>query len=260
MDALVTAAGPMPDSLRAVCDADYKCLLPVDGVRLIDRCLGALHAADSVGRVCLVAPPALRDSLPLREGDLWVDDQGSGHANFMAGLAALADQEQILFVASDVPFVNAAGLDDLVARAPAGIGFALPIYARADVERVLPDATNKYVPFVEGDLTATSVMVVSPTLMAAHRERVETLFNARKHFARLFAMIGLGTAVRFLLAMKLGWRLLRVADLEARIARLLGFPVQALFGCDPVFNFDIDHDRDWRECLALLEHRRAAAG
>jgi hypothetical protein len=253
MDALVAAAGPTPASLAEFTTEPYKCLLAVGGRRLIDICLEALWGAERVERVCVVGPPMLRERIELRPEDLWVDDQGSGPANIMAGLAALADRDQIVFCASDVPFLTAAGIDDLIARTPPEVGFGVPIYRREEVEAKLPEAGNKYVPFQEGDLTASSVMVIGPRQMAVQRERVDTLFNARKHFLRLFAMMGPGTAIKFVLAMKFGWRVLSVPALEAKISRLMGFPVKAVFGADPAFNFDIDHDRDYAECLKLLE-------
>lgn len=259
MDALITAGGPMPASLRAVCDEPFKCLLELGGRRLIDRCLDAVRGSGAVDRICLVGPPALRESVTLGERDLWLDDAGSGHANFLNGLAALADQQQIVFCASDMPFVTDAGIADLVRRAPAECGFVVPIYRREQVEAVLPEATNRYVPFKEGDLTASSALVISPRLFAEHRDTVETLFGARKNFLRLFAMVGVGTAIRFALAVKFGLRLMSVPQLEGKIARILGFPVKGLFDCDPAFNFDIDHEHDWAEALALLEREDAQA-
>ncbi|MBI5834848.1 MAG: nucleotidyltransferase family protein [Armatimonadetes bacterium] len=252
MDALITAGGPMPDSLSSRFEQPFKCVLEFGGHRLIDTALDAAHNAARVGRVCVVGPNQIRDSLDLRPEDLFVEDRGSGPANIMAGLEALGDQQQVVFISSDLPFLTAEGLDDLVARTPADKGFVLPIYRREEVEARLPEATNKYVPLKEGDLTASSVMVMSPTLIAQHRERIEMVFGARKHFARLFGMIGPLTALRFALSMKFGWRLMNVPALEAAIARLMGFPVAAIFGCDAAFNFDIDHDRDYAECEQLL--------
>jgi NDP-sugar pyrophosphorylase family protein len=252
MDALVTAGGPMPDTLRPITDRPYKCELELGGRRIIDRCLEALHAAEHIERVCLVGPPALRDTVDLGADDLWIDERGSGTGNLMVGLEALADREQILFCASDMPFVTAAGFDDMVRRTPAGAGFVVPIYRREDIEAALPESSNKYVPFKEGALTASSSFILGPRLLAAHAERVETLFHFRKHFLRIFAMIGPGTALRFMLAMKFGWRVLSVPMLEAKISRMLGFPCRALFGCDAAFNFDIDHERDYAEAVQAL--------
>lgn len=252
MDALITAGGPMPEALAHLSQQPYKCLLEFGGHRLIDTAVTAAHDASRVDRVCVVGPEAIRASVDLRPGDLWVEDRGSGPANLLAGLEALSGADQVLFVASDVPFVTAAGLDDLVARSPADKGFVLPIFRREEVEARLPQATNKYVPLKEGDLTASSVMVMSARLIAQHRDRVEFVFGARKHFAKLFGMIGPMTAVRFALSMKFGWRIMDVPSLEAAIARLMGFPVAAIFGCDAAFNFDIDHERDYAECEQLL--------
>lgn len=252
MDAVITAAGPMPESLRAAHPHEYKCLLEVAGRTLLDRTLAAARAAQRIDRLCIVGPPDLRPRVELGADDLWVDDQGSGSANTLAGLDALADREQVVFIASDVPFLSAAGLDDLVARAPADRGFVLPVYRRAEIEAKLPQAGNKYVPFREGDLTASSVMVLSPRQIAAQRQRVEMVFDARKNFGRLFAMAGPLTSLRFAAALGLGWRVLSVPQLEATIARLLGLPVAALWGCDPAFNFDLDHDRDWAELEQML--------
>jgi hypothetical protein len=86
--------------------------------------------------------------------------------------------------------------------------------------------------------------------MQAQRERIAQAYAARKSPLRLAWMLGLGTVFRFGLSFVFGPKVLRIADLEASVSRLLGGKARALLCSDPEIATDIDRASD----LAALKN------
>lgn len=262
-DAVVTAGGRISGPLAEMTGQQIKCLIEFDGQRLIDHVLSALHDADDIGRVILVAPPEIRDQVSLRPDDCFLDDTGSGPGNILAGLKVVADQEQVLFSTSDLPFVTAEAVDQLLSHRDPQYGVQFPVMTREEVRARFPREANSYMPLRDGDMAGSSVMLLSPRHLLDREAEIAALFNARKDLLKLAQLVGFGIGLRFAVTKLLGWRVLSVDQIVARVARVAGFPVRALRGCDPVLTIDVDHERDWAEALAHLDweaEQRAQAG
>ena len=252
-DAVVTAGGRISGPLAEMTGQSIKCLIEFDGKRLIDRVLDALHGAAGVGRVVVVAPPELRELVTLGPDDQFLDDTGSGPGNFLAGLHALSDQTQVLFSTSDLPFITATAVDDLLARAEPGFGVQYPVMTREQVRQRFPREANSYMKLRNGDMTGSSVMLFEPQRVLDREAEIQALFDARKDLLKLARLVGFGIGLRFGLTKLCGWRLLSVEQVVARFSQVAGFPVRAVWGCSPELTIDVDHERDWAEALAHLE-------
>lgn len=250
MDAVVTAGGRVTGPLAEQTGQDIKCLIELDGRRLIDRVLDALHQAESVSRVTVVGPPEIKAGLDLTPDDRFCDEADSGPANFLLGLRAVGEVERVVFCTSDVPFVTGPAIDGLVSRCPEGYGVHYPIFTRQEIQARFPLEAGNYMPLADGDLSGSSAMVIEPARVLDREADIRALFEARKDFLRLAKMVGLSVGLRFLVTKKLGWRILSVDQMVKRIEKLAGFPVRVVRGCDPAISFDIDHERDWAEALA----------
>lgn len=252
MHAVVTAGGRISGPLAEQTGQSIKGLIEFGGSRLIDRVLGALHEAEAVDRVCVVGPPEIRDTLDLRADDLWRDEAETAADNLLAGLEATRGEGRVVCCTCDLPFIEAAAIDDLAARAPEA-GVVYPVFTREEVRARFPHEANSYVPLRDGDMTGSSAMVFDPAAVLDRRDEIDALFRARKDFLKLAGLMGYGFFIQLALTYKLRWRLLSVAALVRRFSRLAGFPVAVLRGCSPTLSLDIDHERDLAEALAHLE-------
>lgn len=256
---MVTAGGRIDGTpLAAVTGQSLKCLIEFNGKRLINHVLDALHASPSVSGIAVVGPPEVLEYAALENGDIWIEDTGSGAGNFLAGVRACADEPRIVFCTSDLPFLEPAAIEQLVAQCPEGFGVHYPVFTREEFHARFPTSKTSqksYMQLQDGDMTGSSVLVVEPRRMLAHEAEIDVLFNARKNFGKLLRRVGVGLALRLVLTRKLGQRLLSVERIVSRFEKVAGFPVRAVRGCDPCLGFDIDHERNWDEAnLHLAEH------
>ncbi|OAA24722.1 molybdopterin-guanine dinucleotide biosynthesis protein A [Frankia sp. EI5c] len=110
-DALVLAGG---GSRRM--GGDDKITLRVGGVRLLDRVLGAVEAAGSVGRIIAVGPPRAPapGARPLR----WTreDPPGGGPVAAIAAGLRLVAAPLVVVLAADLPFLGAVEIRGLLRR------------------------------------------------------------------------------------------------------------------------------------------------
>jgi 2-phospho-L-lactate/phosphoenolpyruvate guanylyltransferase len=87
---------------------------------LFARVIGALTESNAVSQVIVLSP-----SDPERPDATWVRDQGRGLNEELMALRALYADRNVLIVHADLPFVDAADIDDLLSAAEvAGIGIA----------------------------------------------------------------------------------------------------------------------------------------
>lgn len=249
MHAVVTAGGRISGPLAEETGQTIKCLIEFNGQRLIDHVLNALRGAEAVENVCVVGPPEIKDSLGLRDGDLWFDEADTGTANFLRAIKPFGDEEKVVFSTSDLPFLTSAAIDDLVGRCATGYGIHYPIFTREEVRVRFPYEANSYMALRDGDMTGSSVMVIEPRRVLDREAEINELFNARKDFLKLARLVGFGLGLRLGITMKTKLRLLSVDRILRRFTKVAGFPVEAVRGCDPVIGFDIDHERDWAEAL-----------
>ncbi|MBI2299127.1 MAG: hypothetical protein HYU66_09340, partial [Armatimonadetes bacterium] len=171
-------------------------------------------------------------------------------ANFLLGLRAFADDPVVLFATSDLPFIDAAAIDEVASRGVAGAGLCYPYFSKDEVRAVFPHEANSYLKLRDGDITGSSVFLLGPHHVLPREAEIRAFFEARKNIPRLVGMLGLDLALRMVLTKKLGLRVLTVAALERRFGKLAGFPVAAVRGCSPRCSLDIDHERDLAEALA----------
>lgn len=253
MNAVVMAGGRISGPLAEQTGQTIKCLIEFDGMRLVDRILGALHQAETVDRVCLVGPDEIRDGVDLAEGDLWVSDHGSGPANMLAGLHEFAGDEAALVATSDLPFVSAEAIDGMVDRCPRNVGLCYPVFTREEVHARFPHEANSYMPLQDGDLTGSSVLMMSPAVLLPKEAQIQAVFDARKNFVKLVGILGVDIALRLVGTKVFGRRWLSVDTMVRRFSTVAGFEIAVVRGCSPEISLDIDHERDLAEALAHVE-------
>lgn len=235
--AVVTAGGRVPPPFAAIIQTDVKALAPLGTRRLIDPVIDAARGA-GVSGLGVVGPPAVRAHCSYRV-DRFVDSAPSGVENIVRALRVFPDAERIVFLTSDMPFVDAAGLTSFIA-ASAGLGLTMALASAASYTDRFPAAPPHLVRLQDTAYANGSAFCIDRAAVEPLERLSGRFFSARKSLPRLAALLGVNLSLRFAL------RMLRIADIEARATRMLGTPARAIADADPGLCFDIDDVVDWR--------------
>jgi len=243
IDALVTAGARLPPELRRRFGTHIKALVPIGGATLVDRTIAAIRGVAGVSRITVVGPAEMRPRINV---DRFVDETESGEKNLLAGLAAIVG-ERTLLCASDMPFVSAGALDDLLARAPSSAAIVYPIYTRAEFDAAYPGGRSAFARLADGEFTGGSAFVIRGAVLRERTELISKAFGARKNLFALATVLGAALTLAFVRGA------VRVAQIEARASALLGGDVVALRGADPALALDCDDESDFAFAQAIYE-------
>lgn len=223
MNAVVLAGGP-PDAVSALHPtAANKAFVPIGGVTLVERTLRALRAVPRIDRIVAVAPPATHADPALALADSCRPDGSRIVESLRNGLAGFAADEPLLVVASDLPILTRAALDevlDVLAIRDLDIGYTC-------LERRHHDARFAQIPHTwarmrEGSFCGGGVSAMKPRALERLGEFLDALGAARKAPLRLAAVFGWDVVVRFAVGR------LSIADAEARASAIVRAPVGAI--------------------------------
>jgi len=235
LHAVITAGGRVDGAFAQAIGTDVKALAPLGSRCLIDT---AIDAARGIGveAIAVVGGDAVRAYCRSRV-DLIVDETPDGGENARRALRAFPGRD-MLYLTSDVPFLNADGLSDFVARSE-GLVASLPL-AGADAYERRFTGSPEHTMTLGGERFASGTVFVmrEPAI-----EKIATLagafFNARKSAWRLATLCGPILLAKYALSR------LRVADIEQRASHILGGPVRAIRDASPGLCYDVDSLEEW---------------
>jgi molybdopterin-guanine dinucleotide biosynthesis protein A len=234
VDALVLAGGRIDGPYAAAVGTTIKALADVSGAACVRRVVEALRAAPSVGAVCVVGPPELRDALP--PGVPWRAETATALENIVTGLDALSasGETQVLIQGADVPALTPEALQDLIDRTPPEAEFALPVVTRERFRKHFPGSDNLYVHLAEGAFTGGSQYLIQPEALRRNQDLLERLFRNRK------SQVGMAVTLGLPLLFGLLTRRLTIPELERQAGKLTGARCCAIPDCHPELAYDID--------------------
>ncbi len=243
MRAVITAGGRVVGAFAAALGTTVKALAPFRGSTVLERTIAAARGA-GMTRIALVGGPEVQAACGSLV-DRFIHEEESGAANQRLALRAWDEGEPLLYLTSDMPFLDARALLRFSANAPPD-ALCLPLTEFADFERRFPDAP----PFgitLAGRRVVNGGAFIIPAGAAGAVERLALrFFDARKNPLRMAGIAGTRLLVRFLA------RRLSVDDLESRAQHLLDIPARAVRGAPPELAYDID-------ALPEYEYARAHA-
>ncbi|HKW45126.1 MAG TPA: NTP transferase domain-containing protein [Candidatus Eremiobacteraceae bacterium] len=242
IDAIITAGGRLPSDVADRYGTDIKGCVRIGDESLLARTVSALRGVAAVERITLVAPEKARSEAAVDE---FIVEKTTGEENLLAALSA-ARGERTIFCASDMPFISSYVLCDLLERAPEPAVVVYPIFTRDEFERAYPGGRSSFAHLADGAWTGASALVVRAAPLLQHRGAITRAFSARKSLPALAGLFGSKLMIAYLR------RMLRVSDVEARAAGLLGGPVVAMRGADPALAFDCDDESDFVYAETLL--------
>ena len=230
------AAGRLAATEAASYPSDIKALLPFGDTTPLRAILGALRAADAIGRIIVVGPASLR-AHAAQFADAWVDERSSGEENALSGLAQVRS-ERALLSASDLPFVQAHHVADFLSRIEPGVDLAYPIYERAEFLDVFPGGRSRFARVGSRYWTGGSMCLFNTALAQRQSHLIRKGFRARKNPLALASLFGAEIVVRFVLDR------LTIADLEHRLSSVVGGKARAIRDAHPALAMDCDDAAD----------------
>ena len=222
-DAVVLAGGPVDALAQRQPGAPNKAFVEIGGKTLAARVLDALRASSSVGRIVVVAPLEVRGRADLAAADEIRPDGRRITDSLRNGLAGFDPDAAVLVVASDLPVLTVAAIDDFVARANAlGADVIYGCVERGVHVAKFPAVPHTWARMRDGTFCGGGIVAMKPRALPLLERFIERLGAARKHPIRLASLFGYDVLLRF------AFRQLSVARAEERATRILGAPVRAL--------------------------------
>lgn len=240
MHAVITAGGRVNEAFAARLGTDVKALARLGEQTFLERAVEAAHSAGAQ-RVAVVGGTEVQAHIATFV-DRCIDEAQSGAQNVHLALTAFGDGP-LLYLTSDLPFIDGAALRAFLERVPAG-AIGMPLASEAQYARRFPNAPE-HVTEIGGERIANgSVFFIPPGAAPTIDTIAQKLFNARKDLFGMARLLGPALLLKFAL------RRLRIADIEAKAAALLGVPAIAVRDAPPELCFDVDTLEDYEYALA----------
>ncbi|GAC1534062.1 MAG: nucleotidyltransferase family protein [Candidatus Velthaea sp.] len=239
MNAIVLAGGPADKVAALEPGAANKAFVRIGGITLVERVLRTLREVPRIERIIVVAPHATHGEPALALADEQRDDGVRMIESLRSGIAGFPPDQLLLIVASDLPALTRAALDEAIDEIEARD----PDIAYACLERRFHDARYPQIPHTwakmrDGSFCGGGVSAIKPRALPRLGELLGALGSARKAPLRLAAIFGWDVLVRF------AFGRLSIAAAEARASRLAGAPVAAIRCTHPEIAVNVDRVGD----------------
>jgi molybdopterin-guanine dinucleotide biosynthesis protein A len=238
--AVVTAGGRVAGAFAAAIGTEIKALAPFGAGVLIDPMLRALHGCD-IDEIAVVGEPEVAAHLRA-SGVRMIDADADGSTNVLRALDAWTGGD-LMYAASDVPFVTAAALRDFL-EASRRFALTMPLADGAAYEAAFPGAPAHVTALGSERVANGSVFYIAEAARVPLRAVAGRFFRARKSLVGMAALLGPQLLLRYLL------RRLRIADVEARARAALGVDAAAIRDAAPQLCYDIDTLDDYTDACA----------
>lgn len=257
MDCVIIAGGiPGPeDPIYAYTQGQPKALLDMHGRTMLERVVDAVQSSQYLEDVIVVGlggDMGMRFKRPV----IHLPDHGSLVSNGVAGLRWVAQHKpqtsHVFGATGDVPLLTEKMVDHLIDTCrPFDCGIYYNFITSAVMEKRFPGSARTYVKLKGLDIAGGDVGIVS-TQLAAQKELLEMLANARKHAWKIARVVGLKMLFKFL------FRQVSLQDIEAAGQRLVGLPVKVVLNPYAEVGMDVDKPHQvelLRQELAKLERK-----
>jgi molybdopterin-guanine dinucleotide biosynthesis protein A len=253
IDAVVLAGGPHDGVAALQPGAPNKAFVEIGKLTLVARVLAALRESPWVGRIVLVAPPAVRGRRDLEAADELRPDGVRITESLRNGLAGFDANGDVLIVASDLPVLTRPAVDDFIARVAAlqaDVVYGC-VEKRVHLQR-FPEVPHTWARMRDGTYCGGGIVAMKPRALPTLERFIEQLGAARKHPFKLASLFGWDMLARFAVGR------LSIAQAEARAAKILGAPVRALISHYPETAVNVDRPSDVALARRLVAERSSA--
>lgn len=236
MRAVITAGGPIDGAYAAAAGTRVKALAPVRGETMLARAVRAARGAGA-REIAVVGGEAVR-TVCERDVERVVSAAESGSENVLRALTVWPDNDTLLYMTSDLPYVESSALADFVARS--GNALTIPLTPCEAFTRRFPGAAGFGIRIGRECVVNGGAFHLPPGTAPGVCAWAQRLFDARKHPLQMARLAGIDLLVRFVL------RRLSVESLEGRARRVLGVQMRAVRDCAPELAYDADDAAAYR--------------
>ncbi|GAC1411047.1 MAG: hypothetical protein NVSMB64_20530 [Candidatus Velthaea sp.] len=242
MFAVITAGGRVDSEFAAAIGTSVKALAPLGPGRLIDSAIAAARAI-GVDGIAVVGGPEVRDHCA-RRVDRIIDAAEDGVENIRRALHAFPDAGRLVYLTSDMPFVEGAGLQAFVDRSR-GSALTMALASGDAYDAAFPAAPPHVMTLGRERIANGSAFVIDRAALEPLERVAGRFFNARKSLIRLAALLGPGLCMQFAL------KRLDITAIENRARSVLGIDARAIRDASPGLCYDIDTLSDWADAHSL---------
>lgn len=253
IDAVVLAGGPHDSVAALQAGAPNKAFVDVCGTTLVGRVLAALRESGAIGRSVVVAPPSMHGHPDLALADELRPDGVRITESLRNGLKNFAPHEDALVIASDMPVLTAAAVNDFITRVRAlDADIAYGCVEKRIHMRRFPEVPHTWAKMCDGTFCGGGIVGIKPRVLPQLERFIERLGAARKRPFRLASLFGWDMLARYALGR------LAIAQAEARAEKILGAPVRALISPFPETAVNVDRVSDVELARRLVSSASAS--
>jgi molybdopterin-guanine dinucleotide biosynthesis protein A len=253
--AIVLAGGSAGAAFQAAAGVTNRAMAEIlPGRTMLDLIVDALRGSRTTGRIVIVG------DVTLNSGGETIDIAAPGDSlvdNIFRGLEAAGarEQDRVLLVGSDIPFIDPEAVDECVGNAIAsGADFCYPIVPMAEYNRVYSRMKRTTVKAREGEFTGGNMILVRAGILTANPDAIRGAYAGRKSVTRIGKMLGWGLLLRIVVSQIAFPCLLTVPLLETAVGKVFGAGVtaKAIVVSHPSIGTDIDDPADIAIARELL--------
>lgn len=243
MNAVITAGGPIDGAYAARAGTTLKALAPIRGRTMLGRTIDALRAC-GMERIAVVGNDSVRAACEPIAPVTMVPDAGTGAGNVLGALDAWPDDDALLYLTCDMPYIDAPSLQWVLDRIEPRT-LAMPLAEHADFVRRFEGAPPFGITLGGERVVNCGVFHIPAAARTRVRKLATTMFEARKAPWKMASVAGPLVLLQFVLGRA------TIGALETRARQLLCTPVAALRHAPPELAFDADLDAEY---VYALEH------
>lgn len=242
MDCIITAGGSVPedDPLFKYTLGRPKALLEINGLTMLEYVYRALDASKHVDSIYIVGlDKADIRGLCLPSNVTVIPDQGGLVTNLSVALDVLLtnspDAYAVLLTGADIPLLTPDIVDAFIEDCqPFDCIAYYNLVTRETMEDRYPHSGRTFVKLRDNAVAGGDMALVQTRILDTNEEFWEAVVSGRKHAWRLARIVG----IRALL--KLLFRRLSIAEVEALASRIVSAPVRVIESPYPELAMDVD--------------------
>ena len=238
---VVILAGGRCPWLKEFAGTDVRCLAKINGKRMLDYIIEAIHESGRVKRILLAIDPAVMSGEELPKGVELCEAAQDLPSTADKAVSALGYKGKVLFVCDDIPFLHGAAINDFLDKCEArpGGNSYYPLIPKEVCEAAFPNAKRTYAKTKEGLFTGGNIMMMDAEVIPAALAKGREIFAKRKKPLELVKMLGLGFIFKFL------FHRLTLDDVEKRGSLVVGFDGKAIVSSFAEVGMDVDKPEDF---------------
>lgn len=253
VDAVILAGAPNDGQLKEVDQAKWEASIPIHGKPMVKYVIEALQQSALIAEIVVVGPLELKEIIPPQV--TLVEAADSLPANVFKALDVLKQENKVLLVTSDIPFVHSEAIDDFIVRCTELDGDVYyPLISKEANQQLFPDTVRTYFTLKEGAFTGGNVLLASPESIVNSRGIMDQVVAERKKPWKIIRMLG------FVFILKFITKQLSLRELEQRASEVLGYAGVLIISPYPELGTDVDKPSDFNlatQTIAAIRSKEA---